>query len=170
MEYKITKVSDQPPRTWDGPNGTVYYVKVSLDGHDKPVEIGKKNPDALSVGMTVNGTIKPTDYPADSFKAESTFGGGGGGGFSKNSPATNASIEWQNSLSNATKATRDYFEVSGTKPKDWTDYLSTVESAAVWFHKVVETKPEPEQPAEEPKVETKVESKDDEINIDEIPF
>lgn len=78
-EYKIIKVSEQEPRTWDGEHGTVYYIRVMLEGHDRPVEIGKKSPDALKVGDTVYGTIKPTDYPSDSFKAaQKPFGGGGG--------------------------------------------------------------------------------------------
>lgn len=79
QEYKITKVSAQPPKEWEGSHGKVYYIKVMLEGHDKPVSIGKKSPDALKTGDTVFGTIVPTDYEEDKFKAESKqFGGGGG--------------------------------------------------------------------------------------------
>src|SRR5688572_4396156 len=77
-EYKILRVSQQPPRQWDGEHGTVYYIKVQLEGHDRPVEIGKKSPDALKVGDTVYGTVTPTQYESDKFKAEQKpFSGGG---------------------------------------------------------------------------------------------
>ena len=69
-EYKITKVSDQEPKKYDGQYGTTYYIKVMLDGHAKPVEIGKKSPDALKAGDTVYGSITPTEYQTDKFKGE----------------------------------------------------------------------------------------------------
>lgn len=70
-EYKITQVSSRPPREWAGPKGTVYYIKVKLDGHAKPVSIGKKAPDALKVGDTVYGTITEDPmHDEDKFKAE----------------------------------------------------------------------------------------------------
>lgn len=77
--YRITQVSAQPPRQWDGPTGTVFYIKVKLDGHERPVSIGKKSPDALHVGDTVYGTITGTDRDEDKFKSEqqqTSFGGG----------------------------------------------------------------------------------------------
>lgn len=70
QEYKITKVSQQPPNEWKGPHGTVYYIKVQLEGHIKPVSVGKKAPDALKAGYTIYGTIEPTDLPEDKFKSE----------------------------------------------------------------------------------------------------
>jgi hypothetical protein len=88
-EYKITQVSAQPPREWVGPKGTVYYIKVRLEGHAKPVSIGKKSPDALHVGDTVYGTITEDGmHDEDKFKSEQNpnYGGGsaprstGGGG------------------------------------------------------------------------------------------
>lgn len=69
MNYRITKVSDQEPIKFNGQYGTTYYIKVMLDGHDKPVEIGKKNPNSLKVGDEVFGTIIPTQYQSDKFKA-----------------------------------------------------------------------------------------------------
>lgn len=77
QEFEITKVSEDEPRKWDGPNGVVYYIKVMLDGHNKPVTIGKKSKDALKVGDKVFGDIKTSDYPEDGFKAASNFGGAG---------------------------------------------------------------------------------------------
>ena len=69
-EYKISKVSDQEPKKYDGQYGTTYYIKVMLDGHAKPVEIGKKSPDALKAGDTVYGSITATEYQTDKFKGE----------------------------------------------------------------------------------------------------
>lgn len=76
MEYKITKVSTQEPRKWDGPKGTVYYINVMLEGHQRPVSIGKKAPDALKPGDTVYGDIEPTSYAADKFKSQQNPGQG----------------------------------------------------------------------------------------------
>ena len=79
QDYKVVKVSEQEPKKWDGPNGTVYYIKTMLEGHDKPVSIGKKSADALKVGDTVYGEIQPTDYIGDKFKAgKKPFTPGGG--------------------------------------------------------------------------------------------
>lgn len=69
QEYKVEKVSQQEPKKWEGQNGTVYYIKTKLEGHEKPVSIGKKTPDALKAGDTVYGEIIETDYIEDKFKA-----------------------------------------------------------------------------------------------------
>jgi len=77
--YKITKVSTQEPRVWDNPKGgKIYYIKVAVDGWEKPIEVGKKSPDALKVGDELHGTITATEYPNDKFKADPpAFSGGG---------------------------------------------------------------------------------------------
>lgn len=67
-EYKIGMIDIDPPREWNGPKGKVYYITVGLEGHSKPVTIGKKTPDALKVGDTVYGEIEPTDYTTDKWK------------------------------------------------------------------------------------------------------
>ena len=81
--YKVLKVSSQEPRKWhnDKFNSDTFYIKCMLEGHDRPVEIGKRSPDAIKEGDIVSGTIqdKP-DFEADGFKAESKFGGGYSGG------------------------------------------------------------------------------------------
>jgi hypothetical protein len=69
QDYRISDVSEATPRRWDGPNGTVYYITVHLEGHPKAVSIGKKAPDALKAGDTVFGDIEATTYPEDKFKA-----------------------------------------------------------------------------------------------------
>jgi hypothetical protein len=75
-EYKVAKVSEQEPKKYEGQYGTTYYIKVMLEGHTKPVEIGKKSPDAIKTGDTVFGTVIPTEYQTDKFKAEAKpFGG-----------------------------------------------------------------------------------------------
>lgn len=71
QSYKITQVSSQPPREWAGPKGTVYYIKLKLEGHPKPVSIGKRSPDALHVGDVVYGTITADyNHEEDKFKSE----------------------------------------------------------------------------------------------------
>lgn len=74
QQYTVKQVSQQPPKEWQGANGTVYYIKTLLEGHSKPVSIGKKSPNALKVGDTVYGTITPTQYEEDKFKAEKPAG------------------------------------------------------------------------------------------------
>jgi hypothetical protein len=69
-EYKVIKVSEQEPKKFDGQYGTTYYIKVMLDGHSKPVEIGKKTPDAIKVGDVMYGEVIPTEYQTDKFKGE----------------------------------------------------------------------------------------------------
>lgn len=70
MQYTITKISSEQPREWgEGANKT-YYIKVMLSGHNKAVSVGKKSPDALKVGDTVDGTITETQYDTDRFTQE----------------------------------------------------------------------------------------------------
>jgi hypothetical protein len=78
-EYKITRVSQEAPKEYQGEHGTTYYIKVMLDGHERPVSIGKKKPDALKVGDTVYGTITETQYETDRFTADKMQGGYAGG-------------------------------------------------------------------------------------------
>ena len=98
-EYKISKVSDQEPKKYDGQYGTTYYIKVMLDGHAKPVEIGKKSPDALKAGDTVFGSITATEYQTDKFKGEQKPFEGSKGSFNKvEDPAKQDSIIRQSSM------------------------------------------------------------------------
>lgn len=70
MQYKVTKVSEETPKEWGEGTNKTYYIKVKVDGHDKPISVGKKSPNALSVGDELNGTITPTEYDTDKFKPE----------------------------------------------------------------------------------------------------
>lgn len=71
--YTVQRVSSEEPRQYysEKYNTTTYYIKVMLEGHAKPVSIGKKTANALKQGDTVNGTIVPTEFDTDNFKAES---------------------------------------------------------------------------------------------------
>lgn len=70
MQYTITAIDSNNINEWEGPHGTVFYIPVTLEGHDKIVSMGKKTRDALKVGDTVNGTIIPTDKSEDKWKAD----------------------------------------------------------------------------------------------------
>ncbi len=70
MQYKVTKVSEETPKEWGEGTNKTYYIKVMVDGHDKPISVGKKSPNALSAGDELNGTITPTEYDTDKFKPE----------------------------------------------------------------------------------------------------
>lgn len=72
-EYKVTRISASPPKEHysETYKNTTYYIKVMLEGHDRPVTVGKKSPDALKVGDIVSGQILQTQYETDKFKAES---------------------------------------------------------------------------------------------------
>lgn len=63
-------------RVWDGPNGTVYYFKLSMDNGDLG-EIGKKKSDALKVGDELTYTIEQTQYGNKFKEVREGFGGGG---------------------------------------------------------------------------------------------
>lgn len=94
-EYTVARVSEQEPKKYDGQYGTTYYIKVMLNGHTKPVEIGKKSPNAIKAGDVLNGTIIPTEYHTDKFKAEAKpFTGGG----KSEDPAKQDSIIRQSSM------------------------------------------------------------------------
>lgn len=71
-EYKIARISTEQPREHFSEkfNSTTYYIKVMVEGHDRPVSVGKKSPDALKVGDTIYGEIVPTQYDTDNFKPE----------------------------------------------------------------------------------------------------
>lgn len=94
--YKVTKISEQEPKKYEGQYGTTYYIKVMLEGHSKPVEIGKKSPDAIKVGEELFGEIIPTEYQTDKFKGErKPFTPGGG---RQEDPAKQDSIIRQSSM------------------------------------------------------------------------
>lgn len=169
QEYKIKRVSEQEPRVWDGDYGTIYYIKVELEGHEKPVEIGKKDPKALKAGDTVYGDIKPSDYANDGFKSAKRPESGGGG-YRRDDEAIRA----QFAIKTAVMALPDFLD-------DTRAYVSTVEVLAHEFYALVdkvkggnkeklheESKPEPVKKLKE---DTVIEDIGDEpIDLSEIPF
>jgi hypothetical protein len=107
QDYKISKVSSSEPRKYESEYGTVYYIKVMLEGHKKPVSIGKKSPDALKEGDVVYGDIqvKP-DYDEDGFKAVKKPDGGGYSRGGKSQDEQNAIIK-MNALTNSVNYHKD---------------------------------------------------------------
>lgn len=71
QEYKIKSIFPDDPKKWKGPHGTIYYREVLVEGHDKPLSVGKKDPNALKEGDTIFGDIIESDYISDKFKPSS---------------------------------------------------------------------------------------------------
>ena len=163
--YKVTKVSDQEPKKYEGQYGTTYYIKVMLDGHSKPVEIGKKTPDAIKVGDEVFGEIISTEYQTDKFKAERKP-------FTPNKqedPARQDSIIRQSSMKAAVDlVTSDKINI--------TELYTKADEIVAWVKN--EQPSTPQEPKEEPKLvkpDALKTAKDifedaEEIDLDDIPF
>jgi len=64
-------------REWAGPNGTVYYFKLSMDNGDLG-EIGKKKADAVKVGDSLTYTIEATQYGNKFKEVREGFGAAAG--------------------------------------------------------------------------------------------
>lgn len=119
--YTITRVSSEPPREWaprDKPEQKTYYHKVQLDGHPKPVSVGKKKPNSLRVGDTINGTIEKTAMAEDKWHPEALNPGGGGQGSSR--PAYQPKDEHAIAKAVALKAAVDFRNEmdEGSTPED----------------------------------------------------
>lgn len=69
MEYKVVRLMNDNPKEWKGPHGVIYYHSVEVEGHDKPLSVGKKEANSIKVGDTIYGDITATDYIEDKFKA-----------------------------------------------------------------------------------------------------
>jgi len=169
-EYKISKVSDQEPKKYDGQYGTTYYIKVMLDGHAKPVEIGKKSPDALKAGDTVYGSITATEYQTDKFKGEQKpfEQGSFNKGFNKvEDPAKQDSIIRQSSM----KASIDL--VSNGKI-DLDELYTRADDIVAWVKNQLLVLPESlkkgEPQTDEPPLTEPEEDFDEEIDFDDIKF
>lgn len=173
-QYKITKVSVEEPRKWDNPKGgTIFYIKTLLEGHDRPVSIGKKSPDALKVGDTVYGTINPDpEHPEDKFKADPPQFGGGQTSFGGSSkppyiPKDEAAIKamWaigqvMNYMGNAVP--------EGKVVNITDDFLENVtEAASRLFIMVDRVKGSTDTKADEPMPEYQ---DDGEVDVSQIPF
>lgn len=152
--YKITKVSQEPPKEWGEGERKTYYIKVMLEGHPKPVTIGKRKPDALSVGMVVEGDISHTEYAEDRFKPSSSFNKGG---YRGKSPEESDNIMRMNALNNAVS-------LYGSKnPSEFTipSLLDIADKLYLWLKK--ETQPTVGDQANEI-------FEGEDINLDDIGF
>lgn len=67
-------------REWDGPNGTIVYYKLELDGIPELAEIGQK-PDkpAPTAGLSIDGDLSDPDPKYGTRKLKRTYNAGGGG-------------------------------------------------------------------------------------------
>lgn len=131
-DYTIKQVSEKS-NPWENPKGgTIYYKNVLLEGHPKPVSIGKKSPDALKVGDTVSGQIIEDSGPSDKFKAEYVPNQGAvrSGGYTK-SPADQDSIVRQSALKSAVAAMQ-----LGSDPEEVT---KVAEVFYAWLSKATDT-------------------------------
>lgn len=173
-DYKVLQVSGEAPRQWDGPHGTVYYIKAKLEGHDKPVSIGKKKPDALKVGDTVYGTIEVSDLPEDKFKPAAPPQASQSGQANYGNAGTDYKPAWQprdDSAIQAQFAIKGAIELVNGQEKKPDDVFSTIEDYAkelfAMIDRVKNSKPDSAEPLPEPPNE---EETADEFNQDMIPF
>lgn len=135
-DYKITRISQDPPREWNNPKGgTVYYRKVMLEGWDKPVSVGKKSADALHVGDVLQGTITPDpEHGEDKFKADAAAFTGGGGGSSHSPAPRGTTPEDKESIARAValKAAVDYYPSDANKVTP-SDVIEVAERFLAWL-------------------------------------
>jgi hypothetical protein len=176
-EYKVLQISQQPPRQWDGPKGTIYYINVMLEGHQKAVSIGKKSPNALKAGDTVYGEITETQYDTDKFTAGQNPGGGGGYA-KKPQDNTTMYVSYAKDILVAMLA-------AGKDLKDYDAYITKIADSGKKLKELVEAEPKKDwvKPEVREKLETipndevpveaydNVDVSDDEpVNLDDIPF
>lgn len=67
-EYKVNSLMKDEPKKWESKFGTVWYHSVIVEGHPKPISVGKKEPNSIKAGDTLYGDIIETDYLEDKFK------------------------------------------------------------------------------------------------------
>jgi len=163
--YKVIKVSEQEPKKYEGQYGTTYYIKVMLEGHSKPVEIGKKSPDAIKVGEELFGEIIPTEYQTDKFKGErKPFTPGGG---RQEDPAKQDSIIRQSSM----KAAIDLV-VSGKI--EMSNLYVQADDIVAWVKGERTEKPKLVKPealkTPQEKAEEMLDAELEDINLDDIQF
>lgn len=129
--YKITRVSEQPPNAWPKDAPTTWYYKLMVEGHERPISVGKKKPDfVFRVGDTIDGTITADPgRDADKFKADATAFGGGG---SRPAVPRGTTPEDKESIARAValKAAVDFerVDVAGAK-----DVLQTADIFLAWL-------------------------------------
>lgn len=178
MEYTITKVSSQKPKEFysEQYKSTTYYIMVMLEGHDRPVTIGKKRADAFKVGDKVYGRIIPTQYDTDKFQAEQPAGKPG----QTFTPKDQDAIKAQMAVKSAMNAMPN-LDLAATDG-DIATYANTARKLAKHIFRMVDEVKESAPPITQESVdkefkqdkakEDKVHPMDDDepINLDDIPF
>ena len=170
-EYRITRVSQDVPREWGQGEKKTYYIKVMLDGHSKPVSIGKNSPTALKVGDTVTGRIVETQYTEDKWEHErKAFTGGG----FKADPDKQAQIKAQWAIGQAVQL---HIAVTANGGEEAQGIEATAKELFAMVDRVkngtttATTAPELQTTATTKKPDVVVtDIPDDPINLDSIPF
>lgn len=136
-EYKVARVSDEEPREHfnEQYKTTTYYIKVMLEGHARPVTIGKKSRDALKIGDTVNGTILPTEYDTDNFKSEFNKAGSPGQAFT---PKDTAEIKAQWAIGQAVATEYNLYGIEFEKTGKASFGVDSIESRARQYFAMVD--------------------------------
>lgn len=153
-DYKVKTVG--PSRDWDfqGNDGTVKMAtdSIQFEGHEQYwVDVNRaQDKPAPQVGETLNGHVEQDDagkYPPKFKKAKS--GGGGWGGNRGGGQASPGAI-WSTAMTTAAQIVAGYYAASGTKPKDFAEYLTKVTGVAKKVNAAVDSLVAANKPAEKP--------------------
>ena len=170
MLYVISKVSEQEPREYynETYKSTTYYIKVQLEGVERPVSIGKKTKDALKVGDEVSGTIiSEPNYGEDKFKSEpKMFTPGAPGASGPKKEIDHDSMFRCNALNNAVTIGGDMTTIVANAD----DFLTWLKNEPKTGYEKARDTAEALKPKQELKEEEEPNFMDDDINFDEIPF
>jgi hypothetical protein len=123
-EYTVMDISPETPREWGEGSKKTYYIKVKVKGHDKPISVGKRSPDALVIGQIISGEIQTTTFDTDNFKPTTNVPGA-------RQPRDDEAIKAQFSIKTAVAA----IGIADITAKD---YLSNVETLARSFYEMIE--------------------------------
>ena len=130
-EYKIANVG--PSRTWEftGNDGKVEMItdSIQLEGHEQYwVDMNRKSTsDAPKIGDTLKGKVEQDEagkYAPKFAKEKSGNGSWRGGG-----QASPGAI-WATAVQTATAVVSGYYAASGTKPKNFAEFLARIEAVA----------------------------------------
>lgn len=139
---KITQLNQTLPNDF---NGLTKYIVT--DGSGNLVYLYRKpESPAPQVGETLEGAIKQDARGQLKFTAEKPAftpkAGGAAPREFKADPVKQESIEWQNALTNAREAVKDFHTLSGEKPKDLATYKLDIVNAVITFTQTIEKKPD----------------------------
>lgn len=175
-EYKIVRVSQEAPKEHfnEKYNSTTYYIKVMLEGHTRPVSIGKRSANALKAGDTVHGTITTTEFDTDNFKADALNPPVVPGGSFEPKDQNTIRAQW------AIGQAKDLYLGVANQLDKGTEFENWILERSQWFYRIVEEVKanSPATDAESVKqffsdgspVDTVHPFDDKPISLDEIPF